>query len=83
MLRSLGRCYLRMVALLVADDAAEVLPISSSCPPLTLLNYSPHSIYSITSMLILFTTEMGAPSTASARLEVNLLCLRSGVERAT
>jgi hypothetical protein len=79
MLRSLGRCCLGKVDLLMAGGAAEVLPFSLSFS-LPLLRTHPPSLL-VCCFFVL--AEMGTTSTASGRLEVNLFCLRSGVERAT
>ena len=68
MLRSLGRCSLEKVDLLVAaGSAAEVCPISLSCP-LPLLRTHP---FSLLVCCFFGFAEMGATSTASGRLEVN------------
>ena len=66
MLRSLGRCCLEKVDLLMAGGAAEVLPVSLSCP-LPLLRTRPPSL--LVCCFFVF-TEMGANSTASGRLEI-------------
>jgi hypothetical protein len=69
MLRSLGRCCLERVDLLVAaDGAVEVLLVSLSCP-LPLLRTRPPSL--LVCCFFDF-AEMGATSTASGRLEVTL-----------
>jgi hypothetical protein len=65
--------------MLVAGGAAEVLLVSVSCS-LPLLRIQPPSL--LVCCFFVF-VEMGATSAASGRLEVNLLLLRSGVERAT
>jgi hypothetical protein len=66
MLWSLGRCCLEKVDLLMAGGAAEVLPVSLSCP-LPLLRTRPPSL--LVCCFFVF-TEMGANSTASGRLEI-------------
>ena len=65
--------------LMAAGVAAEVLLVSLSCP-LPLLRTHPPSLL-VCCFLVL--AGIGATNTASGRLEVNLFCLRSGVERAT
>ena len=67
LLRSLGRCCLGLVALLVAGGAAEVLPVSLNCP-LPLRRTHPPTLVCC---LCVFAT-MGVTSTKSGRLEVNL-----------
>ena len=68
-LRSLGRCCLEKVDLLVtAGGAVEVLPVSLSCP-LPLLRTCPPSLLAC---CFFVSAEMGATSTASGRLEVTL-----------
>ena len=77
LLRSLGRCCLGLVALLVAGGAAEVLPVSLNCslplrrthPPTLVCCYCVFAAIRVT-------------STKSGRLEVSLSYLRSGVGRA-
>ena len=63
-----GRCCLEKVDLLMAGGAAEVLPVSLSCP-LPLLRTRPPSL--LVCCFFVF-VEMGATSTASGRLEVSL-----------
>jgi len=67
-LRSLGRCCLGKVDLLMAGSAAEMLLVSFSCP-LPLLRTRPPSL--LVCCFFVF-VEMGATSTASGRLEVKL-----------
>ena len=67
MLRSLGRCCLGLVALLVAGGAAEVLPVSLNCP-LPLRGTHPPTLVCCFSVF----AAMGLTSTKSGRLEVNL-----------
>jgi len=62
MLRSLGRCCLGKLNLLVAGSAVEVLLVSLSCP-LPLLRTHPPSL-----LVCCFFVS----STASGRLEINL-----------
>jgi hypothetical protein len=69
MLRSLGRCCLGKVDLLVAGGAAEVLPVPLNCPLPLLRTYPP----SLLVCCFLVFAEIGATSsTASGRLKVNL-----------
>ena len=67
LLRSLGRCCLRLVALLVAGGAAGVLPVSLSCP-LPLRRTHPPTVVCCFRVF----AEIGVTSTISGRLEVNL-----------
>jgi len=67
LLRSLGRCCLGLVALLVAGGAAGVLPVSLSCP-LPLRRTHPPAV--VCSFRVF--AEVGVISTISGRLEVNL-----------
>jgi hypothetical protein len=67
LLRSLGRCCLGLVALLVAGGAAEVLPVSLNCP-LPLRKTHPPTLVCCFCVL----AEVGVTSTISGRLEVNL-----------
>jgi len=68
LLRSLGRCCLGSVAvLLVAGGAAEVLPVSLNCP-LPLRRTHPPTLVCCFCVL----AAMGVTSTKSGRLEVNL-----------
>jgi hypothetical protein len=67
LLRSLGRCCLGLVALLVAGGAAEVLPVSLNCP-LPLRRTHPPAVV----CCFRFFAAMGVTSTISGRLEVNL-----------
>ena len=69
MLRSLGRCYLGKVNLLVAGGAAELLPVPLSSCPLPFLRTHPPSLLVC---CFFVSSEMGATITASGRLEVNL-----------
>jgi len=70
-LRSLmGRCYLEKVDLLVAGGAAEVLPFPLNYP-LPLLRTHPPSLLVCCFCFLVF-AEMGATSTASKWLEINL-----------
>ena len=70
MLRSLGRCCLGKVDLLVAvGDAVEVLPVSLSCP-LPLLRTRPPSL--LVCCFLVFAEMVGATSTAFGRRQVNL-----------
>ena len=66
LLRSLGRCCLGLVALLVAGGAAEVLPVSHNCP-LPLQRTHPPTLVSCFCVF----AAMGVTSTKSGRLEVN------------
>ena len=68
MLRSLGRCCLGKVDLLVAGGAADVLPLPLDYP-LPFLRIHPPSL--LVCCFLVF-VEMGATSTASGWLEVNL-----------
>ena len=68
MLRPLGRCCLVKVDLLVADGAAEVLPVPIS-RPLPLLR-TRHPSLLVCCFLVI--AEMGATSIASRQLKVNL-----------
>ena len=65
----MGWCCLGKVDLLMAGGAAEVLLISRSCPLPLLRSHSPLLLF----FCFLVFAEMGATSTASGRLEVNLL----------
>jgi len=67
LLRSLGRCCLGLVALLVAGGAAGVLRVSLSCP-------LPHRRTHPPAVVCRFCVfaEIGVTSTISGRLEVNL-----------
>jgi hypothetical protein len=67
MLRSLGRCCLGLVALLVVGGAAEVLPVSLNCP-LPLRRTHPPTFVCCFCVF----AAMGLTSTKSGRLEVNL-----------
>ena len=67
LLRSLGRCCLGLVALLVAGGAAEVLPVSLSCPLPLRRTHPPTLVCCVCAF-----TEVGVTSTKSGRLEVNL-----------
>ena len=66
-LRSLGRCYLGLVAVLVAGGAAEVLPVSLNCP-LPLRRTHPPTLVCCFCVF----AAVGVTSTKSGRLEVNL-----------
>ena len=70
MLRSLGRCCLGKVDLLVAGGAAEMLLVPLISCPLALL--ITHPLFLLVCCFFVF-VEMGETSTASGRLEVNLL----------
>jgi hypothetical protein len=67
LLRSLGRCCLGLVALLVAGGAAEVLPISLNCP-LPLRRTHPPTLVCCCCVF----AALGVTSTKSGRLEVHL-----------
>jgi len=67
LLRSLGRCCLGLVALLVAGGAAEVLPVSLNCPLPLRRTHSPTLVCSFCVF-----AAMGVTSTKSGQLEVNL-----------
>jgi len=68
LLRSLGRCCLGLVALLLAGGAAEMLPVSFNCPlPLR----RTHPPTTLVCCFCVFAA-MGITSTKSGRLEVNL-----------
>ena len=67
LLRSLGRCCLGLVDLLVAGGAAEVLPVSLNCP-LPLRRTHPPKLVCCFCVF----AAMGVTSTKSGRLEVNL-----------
>jgi len=67
LLRSLGRCCLGLVALLVAGSAAGVLPVSLNCP-LPLRRTHPPTLVCCFCVF----AEMGVTSTKSGRLDVNL-----------
>ena len=67
LLRSLGRCCLGLVAVLVAGGAAEVLPVSLNCP-LPLRRTHPPTLVCCFCVF----AAMGVTSTKSGRLEVNL-----------
>jgi len=67
LLRSLGRCCLGLVAVLVAGGAAEVLPVSLNCP-LPLRRTHPPTLVCCFCVF----AAMGVSSTKSGRLEVNL-----------
>ena len=62
----MGRCCLGKMDLLMAGGTAEVLPISPICPLPHLRTHPP----SVCCFCVF--AEMGATSTASRRLEVNL-----------
>ena len=66
LLRSLGRCCLGLVALLVAGGAAEMLPVSLNCP-LPLQRTHPPTLVCCFCVF----AAMGVTSTKSGRLEVN------------
>jgi len=66
LLRSLGRCCLGFVALLVAGGAAEVLPVSLNCP-LPLRRTHPPTLVCCFCVF----AAVGVTSTKSGRLEVN------------
>ena len=68
LLRSLGRCCLGLVALLVAGGAAEALPVSLNCP-LPLRRTHPPS--TLVCCFCVFAT-LGVTSRKSGRLEENL-----------
>ena len=68
LLRSLGRCCLGLVALLVAGGAAEVLPVSLINFPLPLQKNHPPTLVCCFCVF----AAMGVTSTKSGRLEVNL-----------
>jgi len=67
LLRSLGRCCLGLVALLVAGGAAEVLPVFLNCS-LPLRRTHPPTLVCYFCVF----AAMGVTSTKSGRLEVNL-----------
>ena len=67
LLKSLGRCCLGLVAVLVAGGAAEVLPVSLNCP----LPLQRTHLPALVCCLCVFAA-MGVTSTKSGRLEVNL-----------
>ena len=67
LLRSLGRCCLGLVALLVAGGAAGGLPVSLSCP-LPLRRTHPPEVVCCFRVF----AEVGVTNTISGRLEVNL-----------
>jgi FtsH-binding integral membrane protein len=64
----LEKVYLLVAAGVAAPCAVEVLPVSLNCP-LSLLRIHPPLLLVACFFVI---TEMGATSTASGRLEVNL-----------
>jgi len=66
LLRSLGRCCLGLVALLVAGGAAGMLPVSLNCPLPLQRTHPPTSVC----CLYVFAA-MGLTSTICGRLEVN------------
>jgi len=68
LLRSLGRCCLGLVALLVVGGAAEVLPVSLNCPLLPLRRTHPPTLVCCFCVF----AALGVTSTKSGRLEVNL-----------
>jgi len=74
LLRSIGRCCLGFMALLVAGGAAEVLPVSLNCPLPLRRTHLPTLVCCYCVFAV-----MGVTSTKSGRLEVNL---GSGVGRA-
>ena len=67
LLRSLGRCCLGLVALLVAGGAAGLLLVSLSCPLLLRRTHPP----AVVCFLRVF-AEVGVTNTISGRLEVIL-----------
>ena len=67
LLRSLGRCCLGLVALLVAGGAAEVLPVSHNCPLPLWRTHPPTLVCCFCAF-----AAMGVTSTKSGRLVVNL-----------
>ena len=67
LLRSLGRCCLGLVAVLVAGGAAEVLPVSLNCP-LPLQKTHPPTLVCCFCVF----AAMGVTSTKCGRLEVAL-----------
>ena len=67
LLRSLGRCCLGLVAVLVAGGAAEVLPVSLNCP-LPLRRTHPPTLGCCYCVF----AAMGVTSTKYGRLEVNM-----------
>jgi len=80
LLRSLGRCCLGLVVLLVAGCTAEVLPVSLNCP-LPLRRTHPSTLVCHFCVF----AEMGVTTTSGRLEEVNLFLsenLRSGVGRA-
>ena len=68
-----SRCYLGLVALLVAGGAAEVLPVSLNCP-LPLQRIHPPTLVCCFCIF----AAMGVTSTKSGRLEVNLTLSEKG-----
>jgi hypothetical protein len=75
LLRSLGRCCLGSVAVLVAGGAAEVLPVSLNCP----LPLQRTHLPALVCCICVFAA-MGVTSTKSGRLEVNLFIWEAGWE---
>ena len=69
LLRSLGRCCLGLVAILVAGGAAEVLPVSLNCP-LPLRRTHAHPTLLVCCFCIF--AALGVTSTKPGRLEVKL-----------
>jgi len=67
LLRSLGRCCLKLVAVLVTGGAAEVLPVSLNCP-LPLRRTHPPKLVCCFCVF----AALGETSTKSGRLQVNL-----------
>jgi len=67
LLRSLGRCCLGLVALLVAGGAARVLPVSLKCPLPLWRTHPPTSV-----CCVCVFAAIGVTSTNSGRLEVIL-----------
>jgi len=67
LLRSLGRCCLGLVAVLVAGGAAELLPVSLNCPLPLRRTHPPTSV-----CCFCVFAAMGVTSTKSGRLQVNL-----------
>ena len=80
-LRSLGRCCLKNVDLLVARGAAKVLPVVSPICPLPLRSIYPPPLLAICSFFV--SAEMGTTRTASGRLVVILFLFEKQGERAT
>jgi hypothetical protein len=75
-LGSLGQCCLEKVDLSVANGgAAEVLPVSLSSPLPLLITRPP----SLLVCYFFISAKMGATSTASGRLEVNLYLSEKGI----